>query len=92
MVIEVRKVVTLVMGEGIIDWKRNEGAFWSVGNPLCLHLAGGYKSSMYIQTHCHQADISVSASCCIQLDLNEQQYCPKCRQDLIPVVSISCHA
>lgn len=70
MVIEVRKVVIFVMGEGIIDWKRHEGAFWSVWTPLCLHLAGGCKASMYIQTHCHQADISVSASYCIQLDLN----------------------
>lgn len=92
MVIEVRKVVLLVMKEGVIDWKRHEGTFWSVGNPQCLHLTGSCQASTYTQTHCRQADMSVSASYCIQLYPNEEDYCPKGRQDTIPVVSISCHA
>lgn len=62
MVIEVRKVVLLVMKEGVIDWKRHEGTFWSVGDPRCLHLTGSCQASTYTQTHCRQADMSVSAS------------------------------
>lgn len=59
-------------GEGVIDWKRQEGTFWAIGNPLYLHLAGDYKMYTYTKSHCHQAAISLCALYCIKLCLNEQ--------------------
>ena len=77
MVTEVRKVVVLVDGEGVIDWDRHEdGTFWDFGNPLCLYLTSGCKVYTYIKSHHHQADISVCAFYGIQLYLHEQHYCP----------------